>query len=109
MSCRKPVFTIIAAAALATAALPATPALATSPAYVAVGGGASGAPWPVWALGLGVFSIMARAAYVYRTECRELTSAEAFGGMVGPWPLYHQPRSQCGATARASTPVVGRY
>ena len=108
MSTRKPVLTMIAAAALATAALPASQASAAGPVYVApVGGGATGAPWPVWALGLGVVSIMARAAYVYRTECRELTGAEAFGGMVGPWPIYHQPNNKCGATARA--PIVGRY
>ena len=58
-------------------------------------------------MGGGVASLMLRAAYVYRTECRELTLEEAFGGVVGPWPLYHQARNQCGATARA--PVVGRY
>ena len=104
MSFRKPVLTLIAAAGLATAALPAAPA-AASPVYVA--SASSSAPWPVWALGLGVVSIMARAAYVYRTECRELTGAEAFGGMVGPWPIYHQPNNKCGATARA--PNVGRY
>jgi hypothetical protein len=108
MSIRKPVLTLIAAAALATAALPASQASAAGPVYVApVGGGTTGAPWPVWALGAGVLSIMVRAAYVYRTECRELTGAEAFGGMVGPWPVYHQPNNKCAATARA--PIVGRY
>jgi len=106
MSYRKPILTMIAAAALGTAALPAAPA-AASPVYVA--SASSGAPWPVWTLGLGVVSIMARAAYVYRTECRELTGAEAFGGMVGPWPLYHKARNHCGAKARGSAPVVGRY
>ena len=107
MSIRKPLLTMIAAATLATAALPASQASAAGPVYVApVGGGTTGAPWPVWALGAGVLSIMVRAAYVYRTECRELTGAEAFGGM-GPWPIYHQPKNQCGATARA--PIMGRY
>ena len=99
MSIRKPLLAMTAALALAAAALPAAPALANTP--------TAGAPWPVWALGGGVLSIMVRAAYVWRTECRELTSQEAFGGMVGPWPIYHQPRNQCGVTA-ARAPVVVR-
>ena len=97
MPTRKRILTLAAAATLALAALPVQQAAASGPA----------APWPVWALGGGVASLMLRAAYVYRTECRELTLEEAFGGVVGPWPLYHQARNQCGATARA--PVAGRY
>ena len=67
---------LAATAAAALAVLSGTQAQAHSPAP---------AQWPVWALGGGVLSIMVRAAYVYRTECRELTAEEAFGGM-GPWP-----------------------
>jgi hypothetical protein len=105
MTIRKPILAIIAALTLAAAVLPATQASATT--AIVAGGGATGAPWPVWALGAGVLSIMVRAAYVYRTECRELKTEEAFGGMVGPWPIYHQAKSQCGGADRA--PVVGRY
>ncbi len=94
---RKSLFALTAAAALAATALSGTQALAN---------GTSPAPWPVWALGGGVLTIMARAAYVYRTECRELTTEEAFGGM-GPWPVYHQARNQCKPTAAPA--VVGRY
>jgi len=104
MSCRKPIITLTLAAALAAAAFPVQQASAST--YV-VAASSGAVPWPVWALGGSVLSIMVRAAYVYRTECRELTSEEAFGGAVGPWPIYHQVRNQCGATARA--PVVGRY
>ncbi len=105
MPYRKRILTLAAAATMALAALPVQQASATTTVYAPSPGGA--APWPVWILGGGVLSVMVRAAYVYRTECRELTSAEAFGGAVGPWPLYHQASNQCGASARA--PVVGRY
>ena len=104
MPYRKRILTLAAAATLALAALPIQQASATTNVYVATSGAA---PWPVWALGGGVLSLMVRAAYVYRTECRELTVAEAFGGAVGPWPLHHQASNQCGATSRS--PVVGRY
>ena len=100
----KRILTLAAAATLALAALPIQQASATTKVYVATAGTA---PWPVWALGGGVLSLMVRAAYVYRTECRELTAAEAFGGAVGPWPLYHQASNQCAATP--GSPVVGRY
>ena len=90
------------AAALAVAALSGTQAQAHSPVA---------APWPVWALGGGVLSIMARAAYVYRTECRELTAEEAFGGM-GPWPAYQRVNNKCKPAAApviARTAVIRRY
>jgi len=90
------------AAVLAVAALSGTQAQAHSPAP---------APWPVWAMGGGVLSIMVRAAYVYRTECRELTVEEAFGGM-GPWPVYQRVNNQCKPAAApvvARTAVIGRY
>ena len=105
MSNRKHILALTLTAALAAMALPATQAHATGAVYIAPA--AAGAPWPVWALGGGGVSLMLRAAYVYRTECRELTGAEAFGGMVTPWPLYHQARNQCAPAARA--PIVGRY
>ncbi len=104
MPYRKCILALAAAASFALAALPATQAAASG--VVVVTPGAT-APWPVWALGGSVLSIMVRAAYVYRTECRELTAEEAFGGAVTPWPLYHQARNQCGTAGRA--PVVGRY
>ncbi len=106
MSIRNYIFALAAAGSLAAVALPTTEALAAGPIYVA--SASASAPWPVWALGGGVLSIMVRAAYVYRTECRELTVEEAFGGM-GPWPVYHQVRSQCKAPAPAPVAVVGRY
>jgi hypothetical protein len=81
---------------------------------VAVGSHAS-APWPVWVLGIGVISLMIRAAVVYNRECRELTSAEAMSGMIPLWPAYHQPVSQCGGpvvveqTRVRRGAVVSRY
>ncbi len=104
MPFRKPLLALVAAASFAAAALPATQAAATTPVVVTAGGTS---PWPVWLLGAGVVSLMARAAYVYRTECRELTREEAFGGVAGPWPLYHQANNKCAPAARA--PVMGRY
>ena len=109
MSIRKPLLALTATAAFAAAALPTTPAQATSVIYAAPA--TASAPWPVWVLGGGVLSIMVRAAYVYRTECRQLTGEEAFGGM-GPWPVYHQARNQCKPAAApviARSSVVGRY
>jgi hypothetical protein len=106
MSCRKPILTLTLAAALAAAALPVQQAAATTPVYVAAAS-AGAAPWPVWLLGGGVASLMLRAAYVYRTQCRELTVEEAFTGTVPLWPAYQQSRNQCAPAARA--PVVGRY
>ena len=105
MSCRKPILTLILAAALAAAALPVQQATA-SPVYVAAAS-TGAAPWPVWLLGGGVASLMLRAAYVYRTQCRELTGEEAFTGMVPLWPAYQQSKNQCAPPARS--PVAGRY
>ena len=107
MSNRKLILAVISAAAMATAGLPATQASAASVIVSGATGGGVGAGWPVWALGGGVLSVMIRAAYVYRTQCRELTAEEAFTGLAVVWPAYQRNQSKCGPAA--STPVVGRY
>jgi hypothetical protein len=94
------------AIAILTSTAIVTPSHATPPspppghggggAAVVGGGGHGAAPWPVWVLGIGVVSLMLRAAVVYNRECRELTSEEAMTGMIPLWPAYHQPVSQCG-------------
>ena len=102
----KHVLTLAAATTFAFATLPVKQAAATTPVYGAAASSGA-APWPVWLLGGGVASLMLRAAYVYRTHCRELTGEEAFTGMVPLWPAYQQSKNQCAPPARS--PVVGRY
>ena len=71
------------------------------------GGGHASAPWPVWVLGIGTLSLIIRGVVVYRTECRELTTEEAIGGLSVLWPVFHQSRSQC-PDAVAAVPVRPR-
>ena len=47
-----------------------------------------GAAWPAWSVMGAVVGIMVRAAYVYNTECRELTLDEAITGMA---PMAVEP------------------
>src|SRR5271169_5349518 len=42
-------------------------------------------PWPVIILGLGVVSLMANAAIVSQTQCRELTLQEAYSSFFLPF------------------------
>ena len=87
-------------AGLAVSALGfSTQSASAAPPLVIVPVAASSA-WPVWVLGGGVVGIMIRAAYVYNTECRELTQGEAFGGTLPIWPAYHVKNNRCGAPAR---------
>jgi hypothetical protein len=107
MSNRKRIIAIAIAAAMAATALPLTQASAAPIITSATAGGGAGAGWPVWALGGGVISLMLRAAYVYRTQCRELTQEEAFTGVGAAWPVFQQYQSKCAPVA--ASPVVGRY
>jgi hypothetical protein len=59
-------------------------------------------------LGISTISLIIRGIVVYRTECRELTTEEAIGGMSPLWAAFHQSRSQCPDAVAAATPVRGR-
>ena len=88
---------LCAGLAISALGLSARPASALPPVIVPV---AASSAWPVWVLAGGVVGIMIRAAYVYNTECRELTQGEAFGGTLPIWPAYHVKNNRCGAPAR---------
>lgn len=84
---------------------------------------AASVAWPAWIVGGGIVSVMARAAVVHHTLCRELTINEAIGGMSPFWPIYqrrddrcHQQRGACrtqqaeapGQTVTRATPSTRR-
>ncbi len=79
----------------------ATPVIA-APVAVAHAGGA--APWGLFAFGGAVVSLMIRAAVVWNTECRELTSEEAFTGLAPIWPVFHKPMNKCAPAPTSRTP-----
>ena len=93
-------YSLSASIALAALGLSTQQSAAVPAAPVVVVTTAGTSAWPVWVLGGGVVSLMLRAAYVYNTECRELTSNEAFTGVVPLWPVYHKPSNQCFMPAR---------
>ena len=89
-------FGLSASIALAALGLSAKQSSAQNrPPIIVTGAGAGGA-WPVWVVGGGVVSLMLRAAYVYNSECRELTTSEAITGTAPLWPVYHQRNDRCG-------------
>jgi len=48
-------------------------------------GGYWGSPWPVVAVVVGVAGVMTNAAYVWHTQCRELSSQEAMTSTFLPF------------------------
>jgi len=69
-------------------------------------------PWVVGGLGLGVISVMARAAYVGNREKRELTSEEAIGAFLLPffWTIYPgNPAGQPKHQRRDGSITAGDY
>jgi hypothetical protein len=77
--------------AIASAVLLAAPAPPPPPAAVALSSSSVGAgPWIVAGVGVGVLSVMIRAAVVGSRQHRELTSEEAIQAVALPflWVLY---------------------
>ena len=71
---------LVAAAAIAVIAL-TTPSIAPANAH----GYYWASPWPAVAVVVGVAGVMTNAAWVWHTQCRELSSREAMTSTVLPF------------------------